>query len=1345
MADVLINFSVAICIIVLVFQPGNGDNETLYIKPQNSSSFCPSPCLTLNEYIRINSTSVNLILLNGNHELDGNFSMSYVNNITLEAFSNSYASVYCIGQSGFLFKGISNLKITNLSFVSCGFHSAYGHIPAITLNYTSGVILTNITIAKSPAGGSFIWHSSVYILNMMCTDNTGNNSAMFVLSSDVFFLGNNTFSNNTALNMNTYTGGINAYVSNMTFNGTSNFLENKASTNTKQVGFAALAVFICRVTLFGEMNFAKNYGEQSLSVLKSRLFLIGTIQFVGNEVDSASQFDVIVSVKYSIFKLTGSMNFNNNNGSMMFENSEFEVNGQIQFNGNILTKDYTHAFLSFLNSMINWNGQVEFLNNVAHNRSIAGVHVLLPQMMYILGNISFINNNGYHSAGLLIFGGSLAIDGHMTIQDNFANVQQAGFALVSGDAVVNGTINVSNNTGVSNISSSLSLIRSSLRVVGTFNFSNNMALHGVCFLSYNSRYTLSGNIIFENNFSDDVTPHYFHNCTLKLRGSTIIQNNTASKYGGGLAISASRLDLDGTYFVLNNMLPNGDGGGIYAIDSRIVFKGRGQFVNNTAKRGGAIYLFYGSMIDLKPGLLLHFKGNVALKGGAIHVDDTVNFINCTNDNRLVDYSEPPLCFFDVSVNFSNTTLNFEVNTAEVGGHILYGGMLDRCYLKTPQNTTSFEIFKEISQLTTSGEHIGNSSAISSEPFRLCFCDNKLPDCNLEVPTINARRGELFTVSVAALDQLNNSIIALVRSYLISGLNDTEKLLGNDGLLQKLDNNCTDLHFQVWSPNNLEQLVIYADGPCKDVGNASHTVHITFTECPIGFVLQVDRCVCLPRIQKYTNACNIDTGEIERPTNFWIGLTDNNYSTNSGLILYPNCPFDYCAWPSVGVRPTSPDTQCNYNRSMILCGSCVTNTSHILGSSECSYCSNIYLFLLIPFALIGIALVSGLFMLKLTVAAGSLHGLTFYANIVIVNQAILVPPDTFKGLSVFLSWLNLDFGIKTCFYNGMDHYAKVWLQFVFPCYLLLLVIAIIILCRYSIRASKLFGSNPVSVLATVILLSYTKILRNILAAFSYATLEYPGNEQVSVWLYDGNLLYIQGKHAALFVVALFVLIFFFIPYTLILLLAQFLQRNSYISSRPYFLKLQPFIDAYHAPYKTAHRYWTGLFLLLRCVLLLTFALNALGEPSINLLAITTVCIGVGSMSWIVHGIYSQRRLDALEASFVFNLGMFAAATYHVKVAGGNQAAVANTSISIAFFTFVGIVFIHIYQRSRYVMKSQFCSKLKPIATKRREKNEVSENLDGDDMHVAAHSLSNVTFQVIPSPFKTLELREPLLDD
>ena len=1359
MAEILLKVLVLLIITVctLVLHAGCGDEvyiQTIYIKPENTSHPCPSPCLVLNEYVQSNYTSLSsskLIFLSGNHELSTNFSMHNVHVIMETQSRSSEVFIYCFGQSGFLLQEILSLQITDLSFISCGYHSVYGHLPAITINFIQSAVLTNITITESPAGGLSINSSSgVYIVNLICTRNTGNNSGIYIRKSEVFFLGNTTFSNNTAMNMEEV-GGIFAISSNLNFVGKGYFLENVGIYG--DYGAAALMIYNCNFHLNGEMHFVKNIGHGSVFIARSTFISRGNVLFRDNQANASSQTEGILYVVDSLFYIEGIFEFSKNNGSVSFNNSPFWLNGSIKANANNLLQAYQHGVLTLYDSAVNWTGEVEISSNIALNFNVVAGLLVVNHSMSISGNIICDNNTAVSHAGSYIVSTTIRIIGNVAFRDNYAlgHTVTVGFALFLSYSVINGSVNISNNTAIANdYSSVFSTVRSNLQINGRFTFSDNVCPYGVCIHSIHSELAFRGNLSLINNYGGSC--HLFYNCTLKVFGTTIVQNNIATKYGGGIVLSSTTMALDEEYFLLNNSSPSGDGGGIYALNSNIVCRGRGVFMNNMARHGGAISLLYGSTLDFRPGLLLHFEGNSALTGGVIYVEDVMNFINCTNDLKLIGFSQPPPCFFDCSDNFSNITLEFEDNTATIGGPILYGGMLDRCAFRTLHNYSPLDIFKAISQFETSNNvRNQSSSAISSEPFRLCFCENRQPNCSSEKPPIHVRRGESFSISVTALDQLNVSIVALVRSYLVSSVNDTEKLLGNDGLLQKLDNRCSDLHYRVWSHNDIEQLVIYADGPCKDVGNASYTLQINFTDCPVGFVFQIDRCVCHPRIVKYTNSCNIDTGAVERQTNFWIGSTyEGNHSFNShGLILYPNCPFDYCKWPSVSVVPTSPDTQCNYHRTKVLCGSCIMNTSLRLGSSECDYCSNVYLFLLIPFALIGILLVASLFILKLTVATGTLHGLTFYANIVVVNRAIFVPPDTFKGLSVFLSWLNLDFGIKTCFYNGMDQYAKTWLQFLFPTYLLLLVIAIIVMCRYSIRASRLFGSNPVAVLATVIFLSYTKILRNVLATFSYVSLEYPDNKVVNVWLYDGNLIYLQGKHAALFAVALLVLIFLFIPYTILLLSGLLLQKCSCISSFSYFMKLKPFLDAYYAPYKNQHRYWTGLFLFLRCVLLLTFALNALGEPSVNLLAIITACVSVGSVSWIAHGIYTQRHHDVLEVSFIFNLVMFSAATYHAKLTGGNQTAVANTSISVALLKFVGIILFQIYQRiRRYVKSRRFLNQSN--AAERSE--EEDSQYDSDSDNKSAQDMSNVTFQVIPAPVRNLELydntrhelRENLLD-
>ena len=87
---------------------------------------------------------------------------------------------------------------------------------------------------------------------------------------------------------------------------------------------------------------------------------------------------------------------------------------------------------------------------------------------------------------------------------------------------------------------------------------------------------------------------------------------------------------------------------------------------------------------------------------------------------------------------------------------------------------------------------------------------------------------------------------------------------------------------------------------------------------------------------------------------------------------------------------------------------------------------------------------------------------------------------------------------------VDAYFKTWLQFVFPLYFWILVAVIIITAHHSTKASKLVGRNPVQVLATLFLLSYTKLLRMIITMFSSTVLTYPDDYARRVWLYDGNV-------------------------------------------------------------------------------------------------------------------------------------------------------------------------------------------------------------------------------------------------
>jgi hypothetical protein len=132
------------------------------------------------------------------------------------------------------------------------------------------------------------------------------------------------------------------------------------------------------------------------------------------------------------------------------------------------------------------------------------------------------------------------------------------------------------------------------------------------------------------------------------------------------------------------------------------------------------------------------------------------------------------------------------------------------------------------------------------------------------------------------------------------------------------------------------------------------------------------------------------------------------------------------------------------------------------------------------------------LLNLTVSVGTINGLIFYANIVWANRSLFFITGETSFPLVFIAWLNLDLGILICFYDGMDMYALTWLQYAFPIYICFLALLIAVLAHYSSRMAKLLGSNSVPVLATLFLLIYNKLLRNIINTINLTELTLPDN-------------------------------------------------------------------------------------------------------------------------------------------------------------------------------------------------------------------------------------------------------------
>ena len=433
-------------------------------------------------------------------------------------------------------------------------------------------------------------------------------------------------------------------------------------------------------------------------------------------------------------------------------------------------------------------------------------------------------------------------------------------------------------------------------------------------------------------------------------------------------------------------------------------------------------------------------------------------------------------------------------------------------------------------------------------------------------------------------------------------------------------------------------------------------------CPPGFVEINKICECDPMIVNYgITKCDINNQTVLRPAKIWIIATVQiPYSYH----ITEYCPFHYCLPHSSHLNLSTPNSQCQFNRSGLLCGHCQQGLSTVFSSSQCQNCSNMYLLLITPIAISGILLVIMLFILNCTITDGTINGFILFVNIISINSSLIFSQvDGFTPAYTFISLANLDLGIQTCFYNGMDDYAKMWLQLAFPFYLIFIATFIIIASRYSIKVQRLTARRALPVLATLFLLSYTKILRIVSSVlFFYSTITHlPNKHTTLVWSVDANVPLFGVRFTILFIVCL-VLFLILVPFNVILLFTRTLSRFRFIN------KFKPLLDAYQGPYKTKFYYWTGLQLLIRAIL---YGISSV-DRNLNL----TISIALFSLIEGIQGALKPFKItfkNFQEQLFLINLTvLYAFLLYNQDT---NMMAV-NIMITIAAIHFTIIIAYHI---------------------------------------------------------------------
>ena len=746
-----------------------------------------------------------------------------------------------------------------------------------------------------------------------------------------------------------------------------------------------------------------------------------------------------------------------------------------------------------------------------------------------------------------------------------------------------------------------------------------------------------------------------------------------------------RVTINGTdegncYF--NNIL-----GPVFVVTSTDLYlTGEILFANIFASKGasgGAIMLKSDSMLWFKEPLNAVFCNNSAVNGGAIaSIQEVKEF--------CVFQFYTDLVYSPSNISLININVSFDLNSAHLAGNSLYISHLYNCSLRlSPRIINHMEPELVYENTFVFLNSVNNSLLeMSCTPDQVCLCEGDADDTSrsslncagnsMQVKTFYAYPGKKFSICVVAVDEIFRPVYTSMYNVLEQTYeNDTHKSrLGyGEDIVQVYGYNCTHLNFTIFTNATEDSTGVISMYPYGLTNCLA--IPIAIKKCPLGFKL-VDGgyCDCRDLLRNNKFQCDIETCSIIPPNStitIWFGpipAKDNTSNDSMELLGYvSHCPNKYCK----NVQNISSNdfySLCRFNRTGILCSTCQEGLSTVVGHPACLDCSNLYLLTIPLYAVAGIILVVLLFLLRLTVATGTINGLILFANLFNINTFFFFGEYSTQWLMTFISFLNLELGFPLCLYNGLTPIVSSYLGYIVPVYLWSIVLIISFLSRHFRIIARLTSRSAIPVLATIIHLSFSKLLRLVVDGLIFVTLDIDDGDRITStysWYFDGSVTFAKGPHLGLLFLSLISLVFFILPYTIFLTGIKLFGRFKFVN------QIRPFVDAFCAPYKDKWRFWFGARLLFLVVLYITYA--SLRNNPYTLILIQTIGLVLFTIVQASIMPYKNTLINLLDIFFLTDAILVnIAALYDRSEAVATSV---NILVSPVFLMFLAIIAYHIF--------------------------------------------------------------------
>jgi len=748
----------------------------------------------------------------------------------------------------------------------------------------------------------------------------------------------------------------------------------------------------------------------------------------------------------------------------------------------------------------------------------------------------------------------------------------------------------------------------------------------------------------------------------------------------------------------------------YGYSASITISGKATFMHNSGFYGGVLDLINSVTYFSKGSELLFAHNYATFYGGAIVVYFATTTLQTQNicpiqfvgpSGTSPVFSLEDLYRLDVNITFDNNTAGALYELQSIYANVFY---ICSWYPDTltqfdfdlsipPVNGTRDTVYGKLFNFIPkekSSDHLFvaaglpcpcNDNGVHDAVY--CMTASYYNNLELNVPIIIGRS---FTLSIVGLDEVGSVGITqtLYADAYSMQANYNRSLTLGEGQTRRsffaADKSCSSAEFVIYG--TLPVLPRTGILGLSFVRGQRHEFHFNFSDCPIGFSLQEENglygCDC-GRFFFTTGVrddfhCHIASGVIGRSNKrSWLSVIDDNVEY-TGL-----CLPTYCNSHVDDFNLTDTHILCDNNHAGRACGTCVEGYSKVFGSTSCKQCSNAWLATILLYGLLGVIVVFILFVLRLTVTVGSINGVIFFCNVMSINEDLFFNTIKFSFLRAFISLINLDLGFEICFYDEMTQIAKTGLQFVFPMYLWLLMFIIIFTRRYDFYRKRLSSYSAVPVFATLILLSYSKLLRTTISVFSFMTIHYTSNESdystsqsIVTWQPDPNIKYFHGWHGVLFIVSLGVVLLILIPFTFASTFPKVILRSKRLSH------FFPLLDCFYAPYKDKYRFWLGVRLIVLVYLSgMESALFSYQEAS--LLSGVVVVLAFAIVQAYIHP-FKNTLINVLDLTFTGIFILLSVITLYLypSTSGYDEVNIAvNVLGFVAFSFFLIVIAFHIH--------------------------------------------------------------------